>query len=321
MSIIGLRCYGVEVPDGSLAESFYKVAGFEVGTRGNNAIVRCVGRDLDQVIVSEGGRKRLAWVSFSVAPGSLTELTRSLGTAGVARTDGPEAAGDGAWFEDPDGLPVLLTELPLAPARSYEPNGIWNFDGERGRVDTPRWRELCGPTHPRRLGHMIKFTPDLDAVEHFYLDLLGLKLSDRLPGRVTFFNCGFGDHHIFGAGRSSSPGLHHYSFEVANIDEIAFASHQLADAGHDDQWGPGRHTVGSNLFVYVKDPWGGWIEYFADMDQITPAWRGCSWDVGAAVWGPPMPKHFHDNPEAARDEFGSPARTELRAHAVEAPAS
>lgn len=298
MSIIGLRCYGADIPDGTFAEGFYKAAGFDVMTRGNDAIVRCVGRDLDQVVVSEGSRKRLSWVSFSVVPGSLDELTRSLEAAGIARIDGPKAAGEGECFADPDGLPVLLTESPLFPPRPFEHKGIWNFDGERGRVDTPRWREISGPIEPRRLGHMIKFTPDMDAIEHFYLDLLGLNLSDRLPGRVTFFNCGIGDHHIFGASRSNAPGLHHYSFEVANIDEIAVAARQMADAGHEDQWGLGRHTVGSNFFVYIKDPWDSWIEYFADMDQITPDWKGCSWEVGAAVWGPPMPKHFHDNPEA-----------------------
>ena len=67
------------------------------------------------------------------------------------------------------------------------------------------------------------------------------------------------------------------------------AAQRLAEAGFVDQWGLGRHTVGSNLFTYVRDPWGSWIEYYADMDQITPDWKGRSWGVGASVWGPPMP--------------------------------
>jgi|SRR5450631_1169368 hypothetical protein len=33
-------------------------------------------------------------------------------------------------------------------------------------------------------------------------------------------------------------------------------------------WGVGRHTIGSNFFHYIQDPWGSWFEYYSDMDFI-----------------------------------------------------
>ena len=60
-------------------------------------------------------------------------------------------------------------------------------------------------------------------------------------------------------------------------------------AGHATGWGLGRHTLGSNFFHYIKDPWGSWIEYSSDMDCVTENWQADEWDCPPAVWGPEMP--------------------------------
>jgi len=36
------------------------------------------------------------------------------------------------------------------------------------------------------------------------------------------------------------------------------------------EWGPGRHGPGNNLFVFVHDPEGNWIEISAELEQVTP---------------------------------------------------
>tara|TARA_S200000501_G_C20423051_1_gene568842 strand:- start:399 stop:593 length:195 start_codon:yes stop_codon:yes gene_type:complete len=33
-------------------------------------------------------------------------------------------------------------------------------------------------------------------------------------------------------------------------------------------WGPGRHGPGNNLFVFVEDPDGNWIEISAELEVI-----------------------------------------------------
>jgi catechol-2,3-dioxygenase len=297
MPIIGLRGFGLEVPDISVAATFYADFGLESHEREAHLILRCRGRDQDQIVVSEGPSKRLTWISFSVEPGSLDQLSRLVEGHRHPRADGPVVAGDGQWFRDPDGLPIHLTEAPLAKYRSYVPM-LTNTDDHYSRVDTAYWQSITDVPCPRRLGHVIKYTADIDRTEQFYLDILGLRLSDRLIGRISLWNAGHGDHHIFGAIPRKGSGLHHASFEVANIDEIGHGAQHMKELGHGKAWGPGRHTFGSNLFVYIQDPWGSWSEYFADMDRVTPDWKGTTWNTGsAAVWGPPMPADFHANVE------------------------
>jgi hypothetical protein len=33
-------------------------------------------------------------------------------------------------------------------------------------------------------------------------------------------------------------------------------------------WGPGRHGPGNNLFVFIEDPDGNWIEISAELEVI-----------------------------------------------------
>jgi catechol 2,3-dioxygenase-like lactoylglutathione lyase family enzyme len=305
MPITGLHSFGLTVPDATVADGYYRDFGLRTAERGATLAARCEGRDQDQILISEARHKRLTWVAFSVEPGSLPELSRQVSAAGYARTDGPAdgpADGmDGHWFRDPDGLPVLLSEGDQVRPRPYPPLPV-NSDGGYPRTDQPRWlqvRDTPGPA-PRRLGHVIKYCPDIPAAERFYLGALGLRLADSMSDRLSFWHCGQGDHHIFGVSASPAPGLHHASFEVANGDEIATGASHMAERGHRDQWGLGRHTFGSNLFTYIKDPWGSWTEYFTDIDQVTCAWQGRHWEIaesGSAVWGPPMPADFHRNTE------------------------
>ena len=47
--------------------------------------------------------------------------------------------------------------------------------------------------------------------------------------------------------------------------------------GYDRGWGLGRHVLGSNLFHYVRDPWGSYSEYSADIDYVPV---DCDWNSG-----------------------------------------
>ena len=106
----------------------------------------------------------------------------------------------------------------------------------------------------------------------FYTTVLGLRVSDRIAGLVTFLNGGPGDHHIFGFIASTHRGFHHASFEVPSIDAIALGADRMRSRGRDAGWGLGRHTIGSNFFHYNPDPWGSWIEWFSDIDQVDDSW-------------------------------------------------
>jgi len=297
MRVKGLTHYGLEVPSLEAGQSFYRTFGLQVIEHDGALMVRCEGRDQDQTVLTEGAKKRLHHVAFAVDEGSLPEWQRHLESLRVTITDPPAGVpGDGLWFRDPDGNQVTLLEGALAPWRSFGDYPM-NVGDEVRRVDRARWQTAGEKPAPRRLGHMLIFTSDIARAEDFYGRVLGLRLSDRIPGLATFMNAGTGDHHVFGFIASTHPGLHHSSWEVANIDQIAVGAQSMAESGYRTGWGLGRHTLGSNFFHYVRDPWGSWIEYFSDMDRITENWQARDWDIPPAVWCPVMPGEFLHNEE------------------------
>ena len=89
---------------------------------------------------------------------------------------------------------------------------------------------------------------------------------------------------------------------MPSIDAIALNAERWRAAGRPAGWGLGRHTLGSNFFQYNQDPWGSWIEWFSDIDQITDAWVANDWDVPPHLWGAPPPQSFLDNREEPRSQ-------------------
>ena len=297
MRVSGLLHYGLQLPDLGQGRDFYSDFGLTVQERADRLAVRCDGRDQDQALLVEGPDKRLHHVAFAAPPGSLTELQRHLEGLGITLQDAPPRGAEGGlWFRDPDGNAVNVRARELAPPRPPEPAKL-NLPGDYQRVDEARWRSATTPPRPRRLGHMLIFSSDVNRSQDFYERTLGLRLSDRIPHLAVFMNSGPGDHHVFGFIQSSHPGLHHSSWEVTNLDELAIGAQLMADRGHRIGWGLGRHSLGSNLFHYVRDPWGSWIEYFADIDQISENWQPHDWDTPPAVWCPMMPGEFLENAE------------------------
>jgi catechol 2,3-dioxygenase-like lactoylglutathione lyase family enzyme len=166
-----------------------------------------------------------------------------------------------------------------------------------------------GPARPRRLGHVLYGTPDLEGSMRFLQEGLGFELSDLSPGVIAFLRCSE-DHHNVGLISSAVPFFHHSSWQVNDLDEIGKgAQNLLAVDPSRNVWGLGRHFLGSNLFWYFRDPAGNFAEYFADLDQIPVAaeWEARKWEPDKALyaWGPPVPRDFvapHDlaEIEAAR---------------------
>jgi catechol-2,3-dioxygenase len=133
---------------------------------------------------------------------------------------------------------------------------------------------------------MLMFTQEWEKVEAYYCLALGLKVSDRAAGKVSFMAGGSGvrDHHCFGLINSTHRGFQHSSFQVNSVDEIGLGAMQMQKAGFTDGFGIGRHALASNLFYYTRDPWGSWIEYYADMDKISDSWQAKDWNELPYVW-------------------------------------
>ena len=304
MTIRNLQHFALTVPDVAAGVKFYADFGLDAREERGRTALRCQGREQDQVILIEGTQKRMHHVAFGTRAMELEELKRRLAQNGTDLLDAPkEAPGEGIWFRDPDGLLVNVLTAEAAPWRTA---GEWkiNSPGCLNRAGIPGCPKRDIPVRPTRLGHVLRFTPQLDAMVDFYTRVVGLKLSDRAQDIVAFLHThGGSDHHVLAFVRSDRPGFHHASFEVANVDEIGMGACRMLDKGYRDGWGLGRHVIGSNFFHYIRDPWNSMAEYFCDIDYI-PAdmdWKPTNYSAEDSlyVWGPKLPESFAVNFEAS----------------------
>ena len=303
MTIRNLQHIALTVPDATVGKKFYTDFGMDAHVENTRIVMRCHGRDQDQVILVEGKKKQMRYVAFGTRAGDLEGLKKRLEHHGTRLVDPPkEAPGDGIWFHDPDGLLVTVRPAESAPCRTALEWKI-NNPGHLNRAGVPGHPKRDIPVRPTRLGHALRFTPQLDRMVDFYMRCVGLKLSDRAQDIVAFMHAyGGSDHHIFGFIKSDKPGFHHASFEVANVDEIGIGACRMIENGYADGWGFGRHVIGSNFFHYIRDPWNSMAEYFCDIDYI-PAdmdWRPTNYppEDSLYVWGPKPPESFGVNFEA-----------------------
>jgi hypothetical protein len=294
--ISGLHHYALEVPDLDVADGFLTDFGLETRDAGRALVAQCPGRSQEQVRMTEGPVKRLHHVSFTISGSD--EVLASLERHGIPVIEPPAGTDEsGIWLRDPDGTAVQLIDCAPAPARVVAEVPV-NIGGTRERVGRAAWRQVTADVNPRRLGHSLLFTAQPGKMTEFYTGVLGLRVSDTIHRDfVTFLNAGPGDHHIFGFINSTHAGFHHASFEVPSIDAIAVGADRMRSRGRDSGWGLGRHTIGSNFFHYNPDPWGSWIEWFSDIDQIDDCWVAGDWDVPPHLWGAPPPETFLTNRE------------------------
>ncbi len=292
---------GITVPQLEVGRSFYELFGLEARVSGNDLVFRCPGRAQDQIRLMEGAKKKLSYMSFGTNQVGMQSLLGRLKSAGVVVLDKSpfQIPVDGVWFQDPHGdwLNVQVAEPETNTTKSgpeINSHGRYRRIGERAcGVEAMKKR-----ARPLRLGHAIKFTPDVDRSVAFYTEVLGLKVSDRAHDILAFLRgSAGGDHHIVAFAKSSHTGLHHLSFEVSDLDEIEIGAQTLLRAGYKDGFGLGRHIGGSNYFHYIRDPWDSLVEYFWDIDVIPEddsAWVPLN--VGpeeiTAVWAatPPPPE-------------------------------
>ncbi len=298
---------GMTVPDLEIGRAFYETFGLEMRASGNDYVFRCPGRDQDQIRLMQGSKKKLSYTALGTNEAGMEQLLRKLREANVSLQPPPfDVPFGGIWFQDPHGdwLNVQVAEPAPAGGSVLPPeinaHGRYRRIGKRACDISTRAKRA----RPLRLGHLIKFSPDVPASTAFYTEVLGMLVSDKSLDILAFLRgAAGGDHHMVAFAKSTHTGLHHLSFEVADLDEIEIGAQTMIRAGYQDSFGLGRHVGGSNYFHYLRDPWGSLIEYFWDIDVIP---EGADWEpIDAAphevmfVWATtPPPDDFVLNFEA-----------------------
>jgi catechol 2,3-dioxygenase-like lactoylglutathione lyase family enzyme len=309
LAVHSLHRFAFSVPDLGEAMSFYGAFGLDVRETEGRLDLHTFGHPHRWgSIYRRAGPKRLEYLSFGAYAEDADALAQRLERLGIATTK-PHPLGDaqGVWFADPDGTAVQVVVAPKVSPAGRTAAAIPSVPPGKGAAPS---RSRAGTTRPRRLSHILLFTPDVLRSVRFYENALGLRLSDHSGDIIAFMHGAHAsDHHMLAFAKSDGPGLHHSSWDVATIDDVGIGMQQMADRGYAHGWGVGRHVIGSNYFRYVRDPWGSFAEYSYDIDFI-PA--DVEWKAGDHapedsfyVWGPPVPDDFIINHESAARRAGS----------------
>ncbi|CAM5265733.1 hypothetical protein SGLAM104S_01276 [Streptomyces glaucescens] len=294
-------------PDLRRAEAFARAFGLvtsyrdarELHLRGTQAGPPCV-------LIRKGRTSRFLGPAFRAA--DTRDLLR-LAEATGARVQPlpPVLGGSAVRLLDPAGLRVRVVagtdDLQALPNR--EPRR-YNTGGHPLRVNATQ-RPPREPAGVRRLGHVVLQTTGYLRTLNWYLEHLGLIVSDflyyegqRERGPVmSFVRCDRGrtptDHHTLALTLGPCDRYVHSAFEVTDLDALAAGGEYLLREGYRRSWGIGRHIQGSQIFDYWRDPDGFLVEHFTDGDlfdsTLEPGWAPMT-ASGLAQWGPPATKDF-----------------------------
>ncbi|HEX9033647.1 MAG TPA: VOC family protein, partial [Streptosporangiaceae bacterium] len=209
--------------------------------------------------------------------------------------------GQAVVLHDPSGFPVRVAygvpELPALPERAPLPLNFGPVPVRKNATQRPERR----PAEIERLGHVVLGTTRFRAALDWYLDTLGLIVSDfcYLDGQrergpvMAFIRCDQGsvptDHHTLAMLLQPHTGYVHSAYQLTDLDEVAASGQYLRDRGYQHSWGIGRHIQGSQIFDYWRDTDRLMFEHYADGDvfdsSVPPGWAPLSVS-GLAQWGP-----------------------------------
>jgi catechol 2,3-dioxygenase-like lactoylglutathione lyase family enzyme len=292
MSLHRINSITIGVPDVDKTAEFYRDFGMTEKAPGQFA----TADGGEQLRLAHSPIRRL--LELSVGADNPDDIDRVASQVSALDVD-VQRTEDGLMAIDPGtGVRVRVEVAPRIQQDAVTPP-VYNGPG---RID--RWGRSTelpqeGPVpsaRPRRLGHVVIGTTDVEPSKRFFMEGIGFKLSDQMMDRAFFLRCSE-DHHNLLLQHAPVQFLHHTSWQVEDVDEIGLGAQSLLakdPARH--VWGFGRHHVGSNFFWYFRDPAGNFAEYFSDMDCIPEdqVWQPQVWDGMRSLyaWGPPPPPSF-----------------------------
>ncbi|MET8833192.1 VOC family protein [Micromonospora sp. NPDC004540] len=294
-------------PDLERAELFARAFGFTPSLRTHDELhLRGTDPGSPCVLIRRGPGSRFIGPAFRAADPQ--DVLRLAEATGRPMTPLPESLG-GVTVDlvDPSGAQVRVVadthELPALPAQ--QPLTV-NVGHDVTRTNTTQ-RPLREPAKVQRLGHVVLQTTRYTESLNWYLEHLGLIVSDflyhhgqRERGPVmSFIRCDRGstptDHHTLAMTLGPANRYVHSAYQVSDLDSLAAGGEHLLDRGYQRSWGIGRHIQGSQIFDYWRDPDDLLVEHFTDGDlfdcTLEPGWAPMT-ASGLAQWGPPATKDF-----------------------------
>ena len=225
-----------------------------------------------RILLTEGASDDLSVLGFEVAgPGALARVLARLQGARHDVTEGTEGEAAARGVErlvklrDPAGNPL---ELYYGPSKAYLP-----FSSELIRSGFVA--ENLG------LGHAVLRAQSKAESMAFFIDVLGLRLSDEIiceiygyPVDIAFLHTN-ARHHSLALGENQPKRIHHLMLEVGHIDDVGACYDRTIRAGLKVVQTLGRHPNDRMVSFYAMTPSGFQFEMgtggrVVDVERWTP---------------------------------------------------
>jgi len=283
-----------ETPDVERQIDHYtEIVGLTVAAKEKDRAVLATHLGEEVVVLERGPRERTTALSLQVdVEFDMSQGRRALQDRGIKtepRSNVTEGLKSVTIFNDPNGTRVeLFSENQLLPA-SEKSNGA----------------------APIKIGHIAFMVRDPQEMVEFYTKMLGFRVSDWAGDFFAFLRCG-PDHHTVNFLKGDEQRMHHFAFELKDWAHVQGACDHLGQKDVPIIWGPGRHGIGHNIFMYHFDPDHRVVEFYTELDQMKNEALGY---FEARPWHkdrPQRPKVWDDF-NAARLTWGPPPTPEYRA--------
>jgi catechol 2,3-dioxygenase-like lactoylglutathione lyase family enzyme len=297
-------------PDLDLAEQFLCDFGLLRAERTATALYMRGTDPVHHIHITEKGDPRVERIAFwARSEDDLHKLSREAEGASPVETLDEPGGGKRVQLTEHNGMGIeVVWGVASVPALPVQTNTL-NFGHAKHARAGELLRVPLRPSQVKRIGHAVISTPDIEGSVAWAHRHLGIIRSDdvHVEGDPDTLLASFNriddgedyvDHHVMMFGRHQTWGLNHVSFEVQDIDDLAIG-HDLLEQRYPDRhvWGIGRHTLGSQIFDYWKDPWGRLHEHWTDSDVLNcnNAYRRHPRSQGLrSQWGPQAPQEFRD---------------------------
>jgi catechol-2,3-dioxygenase len=293
-NISGLLRATLETPDLARQSAYFEhVLG--LAPTGESATARffACGAETHAIALRAGAVARCASIAFRVDAATdlkalRSKLTEQGITAGLGSDPAPGVR-EQLTMIGPENIEVELTH------ESDEPPSATPQDGIR----------------PIKLGHVAFNVEDVQGAVRFFVETLGFRVSDWMGDFFAFLRCG-PDHHTVNFVHGARTKMHHIAFEGRDWNHIGEACDFLGSREIPLIWGPGRHGIGHNIFIYHHNPDGQIVELYTQLDQMSDETLGYFdprpwhednpqrpkvWKPGprtSNIWGIPTPQSFRD---------------------------
>lgn len=297
-------------PDLDQQEEYLRTFGLVRAERTATALYMRGTDPVPHIHITEKGDPAVLGIAFWAR--SLEDLHKlskeASGASGVESLDEP-GGGRRVRLAEHNGMPLEVVWGVAAAAPLPVQTNSFNFGHDKRQRTGHLLRVDNRPSQVKRIGHAVISTPEVEKSVAWAQHHLGIIASDEVHAEddetmmLASFNRvddgeAYVDHHVMMFGRHQNSGLNHISFEVQDFDDLAVGHEAMMQKYAElHLWGLGRHTLGSQIFDYWRDPWGRVHEHWTDTDVLNNqhAYRRHPKSKGLrSQWGSQAPQAFRD---------------------------